>query len=123
MPPRKLVGAFVLLWWTLGLALLVGSVRTVHGAHAAGPRLEPHLALLGGFEAVAALVFLVPRTLRVGAAGLLLALGVAIGAHAATHQLRWDLLVDAAAVAFVGVHGPLTAAQWRGLVGARDATR
>jgi len=29
------------------------------------------------------------------------------------HEFRWDLLIYAAAVLFVAVHGPLTPEQWR----------
>jgi hypothetical protein len=58
------------------------------------------------------LLFLVPPTLRVGAAGLLFAIAIAWFAHL-HDQFRWDLLIYAAAVLFVAVHGPLTAAQWR----------
>jgi hypothetical protein len=107
MPPRRLVLAFVALWWTVGLALLYLSLRTVHDAVAGGAH-DPHVALLGGLEAVAAVLFLIPRTLRVGAAGLLAAIAVAFVIHAAAlHQFRADLLLDAGAVAFVAIHGPV----------------
>ena len=102
-PPRSLLGAFVLLWGMLGLGLLIGSLQTV--VHAlASPHPDPHLVLLGAMEAVFALLFLIPRTARVGAAGLLLTLIVAWAAHAFLHEVRWDLLVYAAAVLFVAVH-------------------
>jgi uncharacterized membrane protein YphA (DoxX/SURF4 family) len=107
MPPRSLVRTFVLLWWTLGLALLVGSIQTVRAPLDSSGHPNPHLVLLGSIEAVAALLFLIPRTLRLGASGLLLTLAVALLVHAGMHQLRWDLLVDAAAVLFVAVHGPV----------------
>ena len=107
MPARRLVLAFVALWWTLGLALLYGSVVTVQAALTAGGH-DAHVALLGGLEAVAAVLFLIPRTLRLGAAGLLAAIAVAFAIHAVLHQFRADLLLDAAAVAFVAVHGPVT---------------
>ena len=115
MPSRSLLRAFVLLWWTLGVALLIGSLHTVRGALHAGPA-NPHLALLGGIEAVAAVLFLVPRTLRPGAAGLALTLAVAFLVHVVLHQFRWDLLVFAAAVLFVAVHGSLSRSQWGALL-------
>jgi hypothetical protein len=37
---------------------------------------------------------------------------VAFGFHAMRHEFRWDLLVYAAAVLFVAVHGSLTGPQW-----------
>ena len=113
MPPRRLVLAFVLLWWTLGVVLCYLSVRTVLHAAGAGSR-DVHVALLGAIEAAAALLFLVPRTLRLGAAGLLATFAVAFAAHALQGELRSDLLVFAAAVAFVAVHGPVSRAQLRG---------
>lgn len=113
MPSRSLVRSFVALWWILGGALLLGSVQTVlaalHGRHG----VNPHLVVLGSVEGMAALLFLIPRTLRVGAAGLLLTIAVALVFHFTQHELRWDLVVFGAAVFFVAVHGTLTAAQWK----------
>lgn len=112
MPPRGLIRSFVVLWWVLGVSLLVLSLRTLSFAlHEGGPG-AIHPILIGGIEAAGALLFLVPRTLRVGAAGLLLAIGIAWLMHL-HEQFRWDLLVYAAAVLFVAVHGPLTPEQWR----------
>jgi hypothetical protein len=109
---QRLRPAFVLLHITLALMLGTGGALTAW--HAGGPH-ATHLVLLGGFEAVAALLFLFPRTLRLGAGGLLLSCGVAFVAHAAMGQWRGDLLVYMAAVLFVAIHGgayraaPLTA--------------
>jgi hypothetical protein len=111
VPSRSLLRAFVFLWWTVGLALLVGSVQTLLGGLSA--KHHSPVALLAGVEAVSAILFLLPQTLRVGAAGLLLTLGVAFVAHLFMKQFRWDLLLDAAAVAFVAVHGTLSKPQWR----------
>jgi hypothetical protein len=111
MPSRGLIRSFVVLWWALGVSLLVLSVRTLLVAlHEGGHGL--HLALLAGVEAAGALLFLLPRTLRMGAAGLLFAIAIAWLAHL-HEQFRWDLLVYGAAVLFVAVHGPLTPEQWR----------
>jgi uncharacterized membrane protein YphA (DoxX/SURF4 family) len=95
-PPRSLLAAFVL---------------STHP--------DPHLVLLGAVEAVSALLFLIPRTSRWGAAGLLLTLLVAWAAHAFLHEVRWDLLVYAAAVTFVAVHGPLSRDNWKVLFARR----
>lgn len=112
MPPRGLIRSFVVLWWALGVSLAVLSVRTLLFALHGGGEHAVHLALLAGIEAAAAVLFLVPPTLRVGAAGLLFTLAIASLAH--LHDgFRWDLLVYAAAVLFVAVHGPLTSEQWR----------
>ena len=107
MPPRGLVRAFVAQWWTAGLLLLVWSVQTAQTALAAGHGHDPHIALLGLVEAAAAVLFLIPRTMRLGAAGLLLTFGVGLVAHALQGALRGDLLFYAAAVLFVAVHGPV----------------
>ena len=112
MPPQSLLRAFLALWVVTGAALLVASVDTARETlGAAHP--NPHLALLGAAEAAAALLFLVPRTTRAGAVGLVTAIGIAFGVHAVLGQFRADLLVFAAAAAFVGVHRPLSRAQFR----------
>lgn len=107
MPPRRLVRAFVAQWWTAGLLLLVWSAQTAQTALAAGRGHNPHVALLGLVEAAAAVLFLIPRTMRLGAAALLLTLGVALVAHALQGEFRGDLLFYGAAVLFVAVHGPV----------------
>ena len=99
---RRLRPAFVLLHATLGLILGLGGALTAW--EASGPH-AGHLIALGGGEALAALLFLVPRTLRFGAVGLLLTCGVAFVAHTAMGQWRGDLLVYMTAVLFVAVHG------------------
>ena len=107
MPPRRLVMTFLILWWTLGATLLFLSARTVRLALASTAH-DPHVALLGAIEAVSALLFLWPRTMRAGAWGLLATIAVAFLLHAHGHQFRGDLLVYAAAVLFVSTHGPVT---------------
>lgn len=111
MPSRKLLRAFVALWWTVGLLLLLASLQTLHAA--LGPKAQLPLVLLAAVEGASALLFLVPRTLRLGAAGLLVTLATAFVAHLVLHQLRWDLLLDGAAVAFVAMHGTPSGAQWK----------
>jgi len=62
---------------------------------------------VGSTEALAALLFLIPRSLRIGAVTLLLVFAAAFLIHALRLALRADLLVYAGAVAFVAVHGPV----------------
>jgi len=113
MASHNLVRTFVLLWWTLGLVLLFWSIETARGALESSRAPDTHVAILGAVEAVAALLFLVPRTLRIGAIGLVCTLAIAFIAHTAQHELRLDLLIDAAAVLFVAVHGPVPLEQLR----------
>ena len=113
MPPKSLVRAFVLQWWIAGALLLFWSVRTAHAA-VHGAHHDPHVALLGHVEALSALLFLVPRTMRIGAVGLLATFAVAFVLHAATGEFRGELLLDAAVVTFVAVHGPVPMAWLRG---------
>lgn len=107
MPPRGLVRAFVAQWWTAGVLLLVWSVQTAQTALAAGRGHNPQVAVLGLVEAAAAVLFLIPRTVRLGAAALVLTLGVGLVAHALQGEFRGDLLFYGAAVLFVAVHGPV----------------
>ena len=113
MPPRRLLRGFLALWLITALVVLAGSVATVYTGVVTAHRADPHLALLGGTEAIAAVLFLVPRTMRMGAGGLLATLAVAVSVHAALGQFRGDLIVFGAAVAFVAMHGPLTREQLR----------
>jgi hypothetical protein len=106
MPPAALVRAFVVQWWTSGVLLLFWSVQTAQRALQAGRSHNPHVALLGLVEGVAAVLFLVPRTMRAGAIGLLATFAVAFLAHAAVGEFRGDLLLYATVVGF-GVHGPV----------------
>ncbi len=110
MPSRNLLRGFLALWMVSGVALLAASVETVRSA-VGDARSSPHLALLAGIEAASAALFLIPRAMRVGAAGLLATLLVAFIFHAAMGQFRWDLLVFGVAVLFVDIHGPLTREQ------------
>jgi UPF0716 family protein affecting phage T7 exclusion len=99
---KRLRPAFVLLHLTLGVVLGFGGAATAWTA--SGPH-ATHLVVLGAFEAIAAVLFLLPGTVRVGAAGLILACGTAFLVHAAMGQWRGDLLVYLIAVLFVAHHG------------------
>ncbi|HET7469772.1 MAG TPA: hypothetical protein VFJ81_08870 [Gemmatimonadales bacterium] len=99
--PRQLRHVFLLFHLVLGAALLWGSVHTV--LHL-GPS-DPHALVLGTIEAVAAVAFLMRRTLRIGAGVLLAVLAGAFIIHGTRGEWRPDLLVYAAGVLLVGVHG------------------
>ena len=99
--PRRLRLAFLLFHLVLGTGLLWGSVHTV--LHL-GPS-DPHALVIGTIEALAAAAFLVPRTMRIGAGVLLVVLALAFVVHATRGEWRPDLLVYAAGVFLVGVHG------------------
>ena len=113
MPPTSLVRAFVVQWWTAGVLLLFWSVQTAEHA-VLGSHHSPHIALLGAVEALAAALCLIPRTMRAGAAGLLATFAVAFLAHAARGEFRGDLLLYAAVVSFVAIHGPVPLGWLRG---------
>lgn len=66
-----------------------------------------HTALLAAIETIAAALFLVPKTMRFGAIGLLATFAVAFTAHALAGEFATILLLYAAATAFVLVHGPV----------------
>jgi hypothetical protein len=101
-----LVRAFFLLWWVLGIVLFVLSVRTVRFAE--GFHHDPHALVLGTIEAVAALVFLIPKTMRAGGAALLVVLALASVFQTLRGEFPGPLFIDAAGVLFVMVHGALS---------------
>jgi hypothetical protein len=106
--PRRLRLAFVLFHLVLGLVLLALSAATAAAASGARPGRAPnaHLVVLASVEALCAAAFLLPRTCRAGAAGLVVVCAYAAVVHLLAGQVRGDLLVYAAGAAFVGVHGP-----------------
>ena len=116
MPPRNLLRSFLALWLVTGFVLMIGSTKTVLDAWIGSPHANPHLVLLGCVEAVAAVLFVIPRTFRTGAVGLLLTIGVAFATHIALGQFRGDLLLYGVVVTFSLVHGPVTPAQWRAAI-------
>lgn len=64
-----------------------------------------HARVIGGVEAAGAIAFLLPWTMRAGAVLLLLTLAGALLVHGARGEWRPDLLVYAAGVLLVAVHG------------------
>jgi len=106
MATRALRGSFIAFHLTLGLVLLVFSIRTALDALApAMGHASPHVGVLAVGEAMGAALFLLPRTLRAGASVLLLTIAIAFVAHLVGGQVRGDLLVYAAGTGFVMVHG------------------
>ena len=104
MTPGSLYRSFLILYRTTGLVLLLASVETVlHAAH--GGTTDPHVVVLASVEALAAVAFLVPRTMRLGASALLGVFALAFALHATRGELPLQLLAYAAAVLFVRAHG------------------
>lgn len=95
--------AFYVMWWTTGLLLLYWSATThVHAHH----NHSAHVALLAAVEALSAILFLIPRTMRIGAVGLLGTFAIAFGMHALHHEFRGDLVLYASVVSFIMVRKP-----------------
>lgn len=100
--------SFVAFHLVLGLGLLAGSAETL--LHALSPEnlhSHQHLAFLAGIEALGAILFLVPRTLRAGPLLLMATLGIAFVAHSIRGELRPDLAIYAAGALLVFAHGSL----------------
>lgn len=116
MPPRSLFWSFLALWIVTGLVLFVGGAESVLQTPGVSPPGTPRFVLLGRFQAAAALLFLIPRTLRIGAAGLFGAITVVFVVHTGLGHFRGDLLLYGVAVLFVLIHGAPTHAQWRAAV-------
>ena len=100
--------AFVVFRVVLGASLLYGSVRTLiatnvgaiaHSTH------DPLVAVLAGMEAIGALLFLVPRTLRAGTVLLVVTVGTAFLLHLMRGEPRPDLLVYGAGAVLVAAQG------------------
>jgi hypothetical protein len=97
--------AFMVFHATLGLGLLAATLQTFlhamreHG----GPDL--HLGFVIGLEGMGALLFLIPRTLRLGAIALLIVLLGGFAVHLTRNEWEIQLLVYAAGVWLVLAHG------------------
>jgi hypothetical protein len=98
--PELLRRVFVAFHLALGSMLLVGGIVA---AASAGPH-DPHALVLGSIEALGAVLFLLPPTLRLGAAILLVTLAAAFTVHLLRGEWPGGLVVYAAGVAFVAVH-------------------
>ncbi|MGH8370398.1 MAG: hypothetical protein ACRESC_05400 [Gammaproteobacteria bacterium] len=91
----------------MGIVIFVQSVETVFAAYrgSISPPDKYHALILGTIEAVAAVLFLIPKTMRTGSVALLVILVLAFALHALRGELNLTLLVYAAGVIFVGLHG------------------
>lgn len=104
--------AFVAFHVVLGVTLLALSVLTVR-VELLEEAPSPHVLLVAGVEALGALLFLGPRTVRIGAALLALTLLPALVLHATRGQFRGDLLVYLAGVVLVAVRNGSASAERR----------
>lgn len=100
----------MLLHAVLGLGLLAATLQTLlHGIREHGG-VGLHLGFLVALEGIGAVLFLFSRTLRIGAAALLIVLVGGFVLHLWRGEVEVHLLIYAAAVWFVLVHG----AAWGG---------
>ncbi|HZI21697.1 MAG TPA: hypothetical protein VFD76_04250 [Gemmatimonadales bacterium] len=94
---------FLALHLTLGLVILFESARELlHAVTRAG---HGHLAMVAAVEGVAAILFLWPRTMRLGGLALTAVLAGALIVHAVRGEFQAPLLVYAVATLFVTVNG------------------
>jgi hypothetical protein len=105
MHNQSLRRSFVLFHVTLAIVIFIESVATIRQASSAhlGNPLGSHLSLFAGAETLAAILFLIPKTLHIGSWLLLIIFAVAIVLHGVQNEL--SLLVFAAGVLFVNIHG------------------
>ena len=96
--------SFIAFHLTLGAVVFLQSVTAVFQTRGAS-HASLAVAVLAGAEAVAALLFVVPATLRAGALSLLAIFFFALAFHGLHGELQSTLLVYAAGVFFVLVHG------------------
>ena len=105
MPSRRVVRAFLALWWTLGVSLVWYSAATAWHALRADGNGEVHIAILASVEAIAGLLFLVPKTMRAAGMCLLAVFAVALVLHGIKGEFPSQLLLYGVAVSFVMIHG------------------
>lgn len=97
--------AFQLFHAVLGLGLLTMSLFALsHALHDLGG--HRHFAFVAALEALGAVLLLIPRTTRWGGAVLLVVLLPGFAFHLARGDWEIQLLIFAAGVWFVMVHGP-----------------
>lgn len=98
---------FIAFHLTLGIVVLIQSLGTV--LHSIGLDKIQHanivLVVFAAIEALAALLFLLPATMRLAGVTLLLIFGIAIIFHGVHGQFLSTLFVYGAGVAFVMAHG------------------
>ncbi len=97
--------AFVVFHITLGAVIFLQSTSTIlraSSSHTLGA-LGGHSTILAAVEAIAALLFLLPKTTRVGSVILLVVFAIALAIHGIRGELT--LLVYAAGVVLVMMEG------------------
>lgn len=110
MNSRTTLRAFQLFHAVLGLGLLaMGLIGLGHTIQELDEPGHLHFAFVSGLRAVGAVLLLIPRTIRWGGAALLVVLIPGFVSEAMHGDWELDLLIYAAAVWFVTVHG----AAWR----------
>jgi hypothetical protein len=109
----RLGRAFVTLHLTLGFVVLIDSAVAFSGAIGltGSHEINMHLAILAGVETIAAALFLLRATVRVGGIALLGVFAVAVLVHAAQGEFAAHLLVYVAGTLFVLVHAPVSVKQ------------
>lgn len=98
--PRRQV-AFVAMWWTLGIVALIESVRLFLRGVAMPEGTSVALVGIAILEAVGAVLFLTPRTLKFGAFILLGVFAAGFVGHVFRGQFLTQFLVYAAATLFI----------------------
>ena len=103
MAASQLRRAFMLFHAVLGVALLIMAHNTLfHALHEHG---FGHLAFVAALEMIGALLLLIPRTLRIGGVALLVVLVPGFVTHLTRGEWELQLLIYAAGVYFIMVHG------------------
>ena len=97
--------AFIGFHFTLAIVVLLQSVWTVKRALSTDGTANHALLALAIAETLAAIVFMIPQTTRLGGLVLLLVFAVAFSVHLLHGELELGLLVYAAGTLFVVIHG------------------
>jgi hypothetical protein len=107
MPEHNIARAFLALWWILGILLVAFSVQTAWLSLTASSGVDVHVTILASTEAIAGLLFLIPKTMRAGGVCLLAVFAFALVLHGGKGEFQGQLLIYAVAVSLVMVQGPI----------------
>ena len=106
MVPSNTRRAYQVFHAVLALGLLTMSLMTLkHALHELDEPGHGHFAFVAGLEALGALLLLIPRTVRWGGAALLVVLLPSFVNHAVHGNWEFQLLIYAAGVWLIMVHG------------------
>jgi len=103
--------AFMLFHLALGLGILAATAQTAYHGLTEHQGLDLHLGMLVTLETLGALLFLLPKSIKAGGSVLLVVLLGGFVIHLTRGELAVQLLIYAAGVWFVMVHGPVWGAQ------------